>query len=150
MSESICAICAKAIPAPAAGDISTGYGLDAAGDKVCFTCCGMIDKAEMILTGRATLYLTYDRELTSGRQVRVHNAAVTNWPGTMKIRAAIRSGRHNIAGRRYDVWFTFAGRQWHGVNYGENSQVCHCKVNKRDASGRLYIPASVNGSAVYP
>jgi hypothetical protein len=26
------------------------------------------------------------------------------------------------------VWFTDSdGRRWHGVNYGHNSQLCHCR-----------------------
>jgi len=39
-----------------------------------------------------------------------------------------RSGRHNIAGIRVDVWFRGPdGMPWHGVNYGHHSQLTHCK-----------------------
>lgn len=112
---------------------ATGYGVDRDNRKICYACCGYHDRAEMMLTGRATLYLTYDVIPAKpgtpwGRGI--HNARVTNWPGSLSIRAGIKSGRHNIAGRRYDVWFTFAGRTWHGVQYGDNTQICHCRITK--------------------
>ena len=56
-------------------------------------------------------------------------AVVTDWPGALKFRVRHkRVGSHNLAGRRVDVWFTDSdGREWHGVNYGHNSQLCHCR-----------------------
>ncbi len=98
----------------------TGYGIDRAGNKVCYACCGKHDLADMRETGRAVLYLT--EEGTQG-------TVVSNWPGTLKIRVThLRKGSHNIAGSRTDVWFTDGdGRQWHGVQLGEFSQLCRCK-----------------------
>lgn len=53
---------------------------------------------------------------------------ITNWPGTLEFPALqVRSGRHNIAGTRIDVWFFVGKQQWHGVQYGEWTQICHCK-----------------------
>lgn len=98
----------------------TGYGIDRAGNKVCYACCGKRDSADMSATGRAVLYLT--EEGTEG-------TVVSNWPGTLKFRVRHkRVGSHNLAGRRVDVWFADSdGREWHGVNYGHNSQLCHCR-----------------------
>ena len=99
--------------------LTTGYGIDRAGNKVCYACCGKRDSADMSATGRAVLYLTDGPE----------GLVVSNWPGSLKYRVQYnRVGVHNLAGRRVDVWFTDTdGRQWHGVNYGRNSQLCHCR-----------------------
>jgi len=99
--------------------LTTGYGIDRAGNKVCFACCAKRDTADMSATGCAVLYLTEGPE----------GAHVGNWPGTLKIRVThLRKGSHNIAGSRTDVWFTDCdGRQWHGVQLGEFSQICRCK-----------------------
>lgn len=110
-----CSHCKQVKPVQTSG--GTGYGyID---DKpVCYECCGAADRASMLETGRATLYLTR----TDGAY------SVTNWPGTMRLAAGVKVGRHNIAGRRYDAWFTGPdGKPWHGVTYGDNTQICHCK-----------------------
>jgi len=99
---------------------TTGYGIDKQGCLVCYSCCGKRDWADMSATGRAVLYLT---EEGAGGMV------VSNWPGTLKFRVHhMRTGSHNLAGQRVDVWFIdLDGREWHGVNYGHNSQLCHCR-----------------------
>lgn len=59
----------------------------------------------------------------------------SNWPHTLVFRAHGQVGRHNIAGKRYDVWFNGPdGYEWHGVTYGDWTQLCHCKRTKRKAS----------------
>lgn len=65
--------------------------------------------------GKTTLYLS--------------NGEVTNWPGTLRFPLwSSKRGRHNIAGTRKDVWFKDgSGNMWHGVQYGEFTQICHCK-----------------------
>ncbi len=99
---------------------TTGYGIDKQGRKVCYSCCGKRDSTDMSATGRAVLYLTEEGP---------EGAVVSNWPGTLKFRVRYkRIGSHNVAGRRVDVWFTDSdGREWHGINYGHNSQLCHCR-----------------------
>ena len=69
---------------------------------------------------RAVLYLTEEGP---------EGAVVSNWPGTLKFRVRHkRVGSHNLARRRVDVWFADSdGREWHGINYGHNSQLCHCR-----------------------
>ena len=101
--------------------IGTGYATDKDGNKICYSCCGKEDAEYMRVNGKNTLYLTSNGE-TSGH--------VSNWPGTLKIPCHIKRGRHNIARYRYDVWFKFEGRTWHGVQYGDNTQIVHCKRTK--------------------
>ncbi len=53
---------------------------------------------------------------------------VTNWPGTLSILVQrMRRGRQNMAGTRIDVWFWFEGHRWHGVQYGPNTDLVHCR-----------------------
>lgn len=104
------------------------------GRKVCYACCAKRDAAYMRERGSALLYL--DTSLT---YQTIHGAAgwrVTNWPGSLVISVdRSRQGKHNIAGVRYDVWFAFEGQQWHGVTYGDNTQLCHCKrINSRHST----------------
>lgn len=106
-------------------DITTGYGTDANGKTYCYDCCAEADKKEMRKTGRATLYLIIVNNGTS------NYAKVTNWPGSLVFDYLhYRKGHHNIAGTRYDVWFKFEGKTWHGVTFGDMTQICHCKVTK--------------------
>jgi hypothetical protein len=96
---------------------TTGYGTTRDGKKRCYACCAAADRAAMEKTGRAVLYLSKG----------VDGYTVGNWPGSLKLRASVRTGRHNIAGKRYDAWFSFGGARWHGVTYGDNTQLCHCR-----------------------
>lgn len=99
-------------------DFTTGYGEDSQGKRYCYDCCAERDKTQMRNDGRATLYLSQDNG----------NFTITNWPGSLKLSPYhVRKGRHNIAGTRYDAWFSFDGQPWHGTQYGENTQLIHCK-----------------------
>lgn len=100
---------------------TTGYGRDKDGNRHCYECCAKNDREAMIRDGRATLYLT--------------DKGITNWPGSLRFRhGPIREGRHNIAGSRYDTWFAGPdGFTWHAVQYGENTQICHCKRTRETA-----------------
>ena len=102
--------------APSAhGSSTTGYGVTADGRKHCYQCCAETDRKAMNETGRATLYLT--------------DKGVVNWPGSLSFSVTRRrKGQHNIARTREDVWFTGPdGAPWHGVQYGKNTQICHCR-----------------------
>lgn len=105
-------------PASAHGKNTTGYGTDREGKRYCYDCCAEIDRQDMIATGKATLYL-------SGWEV-------TDWTGHLRFQAGtVRKGRHNMAWVRYDVWFLGPdGHEWHGVQYGDNTQICHCRRTK--------------------
>lgn len=95
----------------------------------CYACCAEREKARMLETGRAVLYLT--RETIAGGHVR-HFA--TDWPGELKFRAhTLSKGRHNIARTRIDVWFVGPdGKPWHGVNIGDN-QLLRCRRIQKGA-----------------
>jgi hypothetical protein len=90
--------------------------------KFCFDCCAERDKEQMRKTGRIVLYLE-KRETGTGGFMRF----VTNFPGSLEISAFGKTGRHNIAGKRVDVNFYFEGTNWHGVQYGCDSQLCYCR-----------------------
>jgi hypothetical protein len=100
-------------------DFTRGYGVDNEGHRSCYECCAKRDRQQMHDEGRIALYL--DR--SAGKWT------VSNWPGSLKITPSyVKRGRHNIAGSRYDVWFRFERRNWHGVTYGEMTQICHCRA----------------------
>lgn len=109
-----CSVCGQAKPVPT-DSCTTGYGYDAENRKVCFACCAIRDKAQMDADGKTVLYLGENE--------------VTNWPGTLRYRVwRMVIGRHNMAGKRFDVWFhDHLGKSWHGVQYGEMTQLCHCR-----------------------
>lgn len=119
----VCGVCHQRIK-NLGSDNAEGYGLDSDGMVVCYACCAERDKQQMRATGNATLYLNHDHGPIS----------VQNWPGSLVIQVHKRKqSRHNIARVRYDVWFRFAGYIWHGVQYGDNTQLCHCKRTKQSA-----------------
>ena len=118
-SKVVCADCGKeCIP----DGCTTGYGIDKDDRKICFACCGENDRKRLETDDRIDLYLTKN---DAGEYT------VSNWPGTLKIRCGTpRKGRHNIARTRYDVWFKAGGHEWHGVQYGENTQIVRCQKLK--------------------
>lgn len=119
----VCSSCGKA--KEHISDITTGYARKGE-DKICFDCCALYDKFLMRENGAIHLYLTYDKD---GKV-----SYVSNWPSTLKISIYnVKIGRHNMAGKRYDVWFMFEGTKWHGITYGDNTQICHCKRTKQKA-----------------
>jgi hypothetical protein len=116
----ICAGCGEEIVPPSTS--IPGYGIDKDGKKFCFACCGEKDRLEMEGADRFTLYLTKDAE----------GYAVSNWPGTMKFRARVHTGKHNFAGVVYFARFTdHTGAEWSGTTVGDMTQICHCRRLKR-------------------
>jgi len=103
-------------------NITGGYGEDAQGKTSCYECCAKSDIEYMDKEGKIMLYLCTDN----------HKDRVTNWPNSLSFPVKhFTVGHHNFAGVRYDVWFEdHNGRQWHGVQYGDNTQICHCKRSK--------------------
>ena len=97
--------------------ITRGYSMFE-GKTSCYPCS--VERAKKIMreTGKFTLYLIQD----------VWRAHLSDWTGLFTIPInAIKVGKHNKAGKRYDVWFTFEGEKWHGVTYGDMTQLCHIK-----------------------
>ena len=123
--SNICSCCNNEIP-PSKYQFTTGYGIDREGNKVCYTCCGDNDRKRMVEDGAITLYLT-NREKDGVKRPRV-----VNWPGSLEFNVYLhKEGRHNIAGKRRDVWFRGPDNHvWHGVQYGDMTEICHCKRTK--------------------
>jgi len=126
----VCHQCNKVIKRKK-NSITTGYGTDRDGHKICFKCIGRNERLEMNKSDRATLYLTVGQRGNSGPLV----TKVTNWPSSLVIYPyASKDGRHNIAQTRKDVWFItkFFGKvkHWHGVRYGNYTDILHCKQVK--------------------
>jgi hypothetical protein len=117
----VCGRCKETKPLNTEGTGGTGYATAGAAFR-CYDCCGEEDSAEMVRTGRAMLYLS---KIGPGNE-----GEVCNWPGTLKFWARVKRGRHNIAGSRYDAWFTGPGGEpWHGVAYGGG--MLRCRRMKR-------------------
>ena len=96
-------------------DISSGHGTKE-GTMYCYSCCAEQDK-ESLRQGENTLYLSKGK--------------LTNWPASLVIEPTkIKEGKHNIARIRRDVWFTFEGKNFHGVQYGDSSELCRVKALK--------------------
>jgi hypothetical protein len=109
---------------------ATGYGYFNGDDRpVCYECCAEHDRKSMVETGKAVLYLTCPQQRVCGLPARQEPAKVSNWPGSLSFPVAyVRVGRHNVAGKRYDIRFTGPdGKPWVGVVYGDNTQICHCR-----------------------
>ena len=100
-----------------------GYGYDNDSKAiVCYECCAIKDENYMKEHGKIIMYLT-------GKD---NKKEVTNWPGSLRIVVRYsKEGKHNIARVRQDVWFDFDGFLWHGVQYGDNTQLCYCRKTKQ-------------------
>lgn len=138
-----CCKCHEIKPVQPTG--GTGYATNRDNDdKTCYACCAIADRAYMDSHDRITLYLIVDHESLAVNDVsHEHNVRnkicprnygwkVTNWPGSLVLHPfRVREGRHNIAGKRYDCWFNdHKNRKWHGVQYGDNTQIVHCRKLK--------------------
>ncbi|WP_273457023.1 hypothetical protein [Nevskia ramosa] len=93
--------------------------------------------------GAITLYLVCDNQANAqglwgkqGKSIRSHfNGKVVNWPSSIEFTADVKVGDHNLSGRRFDAWFKGPdGFVWHGVQYGENTQILHCKRTRKRAA----------------
>ena len=104
---------------------TTGYGIYKDGKKYCFKCCGIVDGEKLDqLTPGETLH--YYLKKKPGEKCKV-----TNWPGTFEVTCDYDiEGRHNLAGTRTDIGFTYHGRKFFGTQYGYDSEVVHIKVRK--------------------
>lgn len=123
-----CNDCGAAFPVNPPGYTGgTGYAVTLEGLRICYSCCGTRDRANMQKTGVFVGYLTGYSVAEGGP-----GFTVTNWPSSLKFRAIVRKGRHNIARVRRDAWFDGPdGYVWHGVQLGDNSEIINCKRTKQ-------------------
>lgn len=125
-----------------AGSCTTGYGTDPKdGKRYCFACCADRDRASMIETGRAVLYLesrTVQEPMSFADGVRTSSREVwslSNWPGSLKFSPfwVTRSKGYGF-GRSYPREdFRFNGPDgfvWYGMRQGNNTQLAHCRRTK--------------------
>lgn len=103
--------------------ITTGYGTAPNGDRHCFECCAEVERARMVETGRADLYLT--------------DGEVRDWPGKLRFAARnVSRSQHRAFGRyvpRVDADFTGPdGYVWHATVRGD-MDLARCKRTKRKA-----------------
>lgn len=86
---------------------------------LCDNCSSLFQKAEMVVTGKTKLYDTGGMHLS-------------NYSNTLHFDIiGSQRGNHNIAPCRIDFWFNGPDNHtWHGILYGNNTCVVHCKRNK--------------------
>ena len=106
--------------------LTTGYGTTPDGKKHCYACCALDDIERMLKEKKTTLYLTHTGELSSG----YGDCTVANWPSSLRIQGRYSVGRHNMAGKVYNVWFSYGLKNWYGRQFGDNTQILHCKQVK--------------------
>lgn len=117
-------------------DKPTGYAVKPSKRKSCYECCGIADKRYMDNNNKITLYLSQGENLgySNGQYGYIYGKGwkVTNWPATLSFDViAKKLGRHNIAGKRYDVTFRDHNNQlWYGTQYGDDTQLIHCRRYK--------------------
>lgn len=115
---------------------TAGYGKGINGKKYCFACIGKMDRQTMRKDGNSKALPLYLKIDTDTHHCKQFVGSVSNWPGTLSFYCSGKVGAHNIAGRRYDIWFRFEGSTWHGVQYGDWTQIVHCKRNTAEVSKR--------------
>jgi hypothetical protein len=109
--------CACGQNKPVQHDGGTGYGTDKAGNKICYECIGLEELFALRAAKPGETFIMY----FDGKQVM-------NWPGSFKQTVTrVHAGRHNIAGKRYDFYFFVNRKPFHGVTYGDNTQIAHVK-----------------------
>lgn len=114
-----CSLCRKEKEVNQNG--GTGYGTNDQGQKICYSCIGRQDQTEIANAKPGQKFVHYLIK-ENGHFV------VSNWPGTWKANPfRVSIGRHNMAGKRYDVYIAYNGRKFHGVTYGDQTQICRIK-----------------------
>ena len=105
------------------GIYTRGYSTDRGGFTRCYPCTTQKELETMEETGRNTMYFVE----------RDGKYFVINWIGSIEFRAFdVRRSAHNIAGVRYDYHFLDSSKRlWHGYTVGNNTQIAHCKRNKK-------------------
>lgn len=98
---------------------------------ICRTCADARHLADLRADGKGMLY-DCDSYLTLAGTIKLQPWSRYGWGQKPVHRKADRK-RHNIARWRYDTWFRLPGDEfiWHGVRYGDNTQILHCRRTKR-------------------
>jgi len=107
----------------------TGYGVNSAGEKLCYACCGELDTQELAslkLGEKMTLYLVNNNDEARHNVGASHiEAWVTNFPNTLNIPIyTLHKRKHNFAGVQNYVYFKFKGNFYMGRQVGNNNELC--------------------------
>lgn len=105
--------------------LTTGYATNDKGEKICFACCGEIDRKYLNDNGKLSGYFTESAK---------DGDFFTNWPGTLKLRVTYkRKSWHNWTGKngRTDFWIHTNDASYHGVQIGHNSQCATIRKVKK-------------------
>lgn len=113
---------------------SSGFGTR--DDHVlCYDCCADLDRLELLIENTAVLYLQHNN-LTDQHELNRPEWEVTNWPGTLRFRATVRTTikPHTLWHIRHDVWFVGPdGRHWYGRQQGDNDLVyCRKLIHQKE------------------
>lgn len=83
--------------------------------------------------GRGTLYVTITSAPDQTRRNHVPDSGsctVSSWSGALKIPGQYKRTRRGFGGESFDVWFTWDGEPWYGINQGD-SQLLRVRRVKR-------------------
>ena len=107
-----------------------GYAVERDGNRYCFKCAAKRE-AQVL------------RELAVGESIHLYLVVrngewcVQNFTGLLSIPIYyIKAGRHNFAGIRHDFWVEYHDNIYHGVVYGEDTQLARVKRIKGNAGGK--------------
>ncbi len=108
---------------------TTGGGVNAAGETLCFDCCAFADVIDMARTepgerGAIALYAKGKVLTKMGIRESGELLTVTNWPGTLKLQvtAVTRWTSGGFGSKRRTVYFRGPlGSWWSGVEYDGNA-----------------------------
>jgi hypothetical protein len=112
---------------------TTGYGwmsVDGQMLSFCYECCVSKEREQMESTGKACLYFMSQEPTHARGYPGIALGKVSDWAGklTFPCRYRRRANAHNWGLSRTDAWFKDAqGREWHGVLYGDNTQLMRCR-----------------------
>lgn len=130
-SDMFCGRCQQKIMATSRSIPGYGYSnLYPHYGKICYRCCGELDKDEMVRTGQATLYLSCSSE-AHGLVWRVGN-----WPGSLVFPVELTLSKpYRVFGqrlRRHTVRFIGPDQQpWTGWAYNHNHQLINVRRIKK-------------------
>lgn len=117
------------VPTTSTSPGSPGWGYTPNGETFCYACAAERD-AQSLRTDTAWYGYLLDDELV---------VVVSNWPGTLRIvpdKVARSKYGGGFGSPRLDVWFTFEGVHWHGVQRGSWNQVLRCKRVRKGGRAR--------------
>jgi hypothetical protein len=140
-----CARCSQDIAPPAEGSFAAGYGFNDRGQKICYSCCGEIDREDMMRFGEIVLYLSKfdDKEWEALKVIgkglsKSHRYKLSNWPGTLIIQPFhVHTSKGRGFGGTYPIeHVAFVGPdgyEWYGRCAGHSSQLTRCRRKKKQS-----------------